>query len=102
MTNLSRSLVSCASIALVLFASAGCDSCKKKSEQVKKEVVTKLRNVDEAPAPEDTFAEIVIKDPEAFTKRAIDGAGFGTEIGPSPWEKVVGSVDDDTAKKGLR
>src|SRR5579859_7785326 len=95
-------LALCASIALVVVASIGCDSCKKKEETVKKETVGKTKSIDETPAPADLLVDLVIKDAEGLAKRAADGAGFGAELGPSPWEKVVSSVGDANAQKGLR
>jgi hypothetical protein len=94
-----------AALAVLVAASAGCDSCKKgkdAGQKVEKEPVAKVKNVDEAPAPEDTLLEVAIKDPEGVTKRTADGAGFDKEIGPSPWETVIASIDGDAAKKGLR
>ena len=92
-------------LAATVVASLGCDGCKKAQEttdKVKKEVVAKLRSVDEAPPPANLVAELVVKDAEAFVKKSADGAGFSAEVGPSPFEKLVASVPDENAKKGLR
>jgi len=81
----------------------GCSSCKKtpKPNEVKKDLATP-KKIEEVPAPEDTALEIVVKDPELFTKKAIDGAGYGAEIGNSPYEKLVEMVADENAKKALK
>ena len=89
-----------------VLAMSGCESCKKKTQEttdkVKKDIVAKVRPIDEAPAPANLIGELVIKDPEAVSKRAVDGAGFSAEIGPSPYEKLIESVHDENVKKGLR
>ncbi|MEO7096011.1 MAG: hypothetical protein ABI175_22310, partial [Polyangiales bacterium] len=90
----------------LVLAASGCESCKKKADEaketVKKEIVAKLRPIEEAPAPANMIGELVIKDPEGLAKRAVDGAGFSAEVGPSPYEKLVNSFSDENVKKGLR
>jgi hypothetical protein len=84
-------------------AAAGCSSCKKqpKPEEVKKDLAQPMK-LDEVPAPEDTALEVVVKDPEVFAKKAIDGAGYGAEIGASPYDKLIEAVIDENAKKALK
>lgn len=89
-------------IAISVFAVAGCDSCKKKEDKVKKEVTQKTKSIDEAPAPSDLLGEMVVKDPEALAKRTADGMGFGSDVGPSPWESALKSIPDDNAQRALR
>ena len=90
---------------LLVAASNGCDSCKKAKDTVdkaRKDVVAKVRGIEEAPAPSDLVAELVVKDPEAVAKRAADGMGFGPDVGASPYQKLIDSIDDENVKKGLR
>ena len=92
--------------ACFVLAMGGCDSCKKKTQEatdkVKKDIVAKIRPIDEAPAPANLIGELVIKDPEGVAKRGVDGAGFSAEVGPSPYEKLIESINDENVKKGLR
>ncbi len=89
--------------ALVAFGSAGCTCKKAKQEEAKKDdKPSKKTPLVDVAAPEDLLAEIDIKDPDAFVKRAADGAGFGKELGASPYEKLIAEAKDENAKKALK
>lgn len=90
--------------ALVAFGGVGCTCNKKpKTEEAKKdEKPSKKATVTDVPAPDDLLAEFDMKDPDALAKRAADGAGFGKEVGASPYEKLLGEAKDENAKKALK
>jgi hypothetical protein len=90
--------------ALVAFGGAGCTCNKKpKTEEAKKdEKPAKKATVSDVPAPADLLIELDMKDPDALAKRAADGAGFGKEVGSSPYEKLLGEAKDENAKKALK
>lgn len=94
--------------ALVLLSGAaatslGCDSCRKKPvDKVTKEPAAPKPTIAEAPMPPDTLVDVAIRDPEATSKKLVDGAGLGKELGPSPYEKLLEAITDENAKKGVR
>lgn len=97
----SRSL-GIAACVLVVAAGAGCDSCKKKQEQVKKELAPIKKTITEVPFPNDALGELVIRDPESFIKHGADGAGLGPMVGDSPYQKLIDSISDENAKKAVK
>jgi hypothetical protein len=89
--------------ALVAFGSAGCTCKKAKQEEAKKDdKPSKKTPLVDVAAPDTLLAELDLKDPDAFAKRAADGAGFGKEVGASPYEKLIGEAKDENAKKALK
>ncbi len=76
-------------------------ACKKKVEEVKKEIVQK-KEILEVPLPEGAIGEIVIKDPEAFAEKLSKGGGLEPMLGASPVQKLIDSVPDDNARKALK
>jgi hypothetical protein len=89
--------------ALVAFGGAGCTCKKGKQEEAKKDdKPSKKTPLVDVAAPDTLLAEIDVKDPDAFVKRAADGAGFGKEVGASPYEKLIGEAKDENAKKALK
>ncbi len=89
--------------ALVAFGGVGCTCKKQKTEEAKKDdKPSKKSPLLEVPAPDDLLNEIDLKDPDAFVKRAADGAGFGKEVGSSPYETLLGEAKDENAKKVLK
>lgn len=73
-------------------------ACKKKVEEVKKEIVKK-KDILEVPLPEGAIGEIVIKDPEAFAEKLSKGAGLEPLIGASPYKKLLESIPDEKTRK---
>lgn len=76
-------------------------SCKKKVEEVKKEILKK-KDILEVPLPDGAVGELVIKDPESFSARLAKGAGLEAMVGPSPYQKLLESVSEENAKKALK
>lgn len=82
---------------------AGCESCKKKPEvKATKEPAPPKPTIAEVAMPADCLVDIALKDPEATSKKVVDGAGLTKELGPSPYEKLLELVTDENAKKGVR
>jgi hypothetical protein len=98
-----RSLPASAIVTLslvVAFTAVGCK--RKKVDAVTKDRADKPRAVVVVPPPRDLLADLVIRDPEAFAKRAVDGAGLTKELGPSPFDKLVDSRSSVGEKAALR
>jgi len=76
--------------------------CKRKKTEVTKDDTKKTTTIPSVPRPSDVVVELVVRDPEAFAKRTVDAAGLSSELGPSPYEKLVESRTNESEKMALR
>lgn len=98
----SRRLLAPLGVAASALALLAAPACKKKQvEEVKKKILKKIE-ITEVPLPENAVGELVVRDPETFMRKLSTGAGLEPILGASPYQKLVDSVADDSAKKAIK
>ena len=104
MTRRTRTLFTALAVPTIILTAGGCSSCRKKPppEEVKRDKPRKNSDLAVEPSPPDLALEMVFKDPEGVIKHGADSAGFGKEIGPSPYDKLIDNLPDEKAKKVAR
>ena len=89
-------------VPVVLGATSGCSSCRKSNDVVKKDDGRKSVDMAAVPLPPDLAFEAVFRDPDAAVKRGADAAGYGKEVGASPWQALIAAIPDPDAQRAMR